>query len=450
VSPAQALSKLASRNSIAALWGIFNSFTLKGVAVVMSFGLITLAARVLGGHDFGTFSILFSVAGLFSVIGTAGQQVLLMRSWNEYSAQQDAPRLKGALLFGFFAAGLGSLLTALLVWLGLLFFYSGPLALATASYLFILSFALISAHLTRTAVGVAAGDGLANFLHTIFAIIYLILCAFGQTTPDLTMLLALLAIGKALTFIAHAALLWRRVGHNFPGFLKVEPIFETRVWRTRSLKLWLSNGLESANQYLDVLIVGLLMSPTIAGAYFVTTRLANAFAIASDAMHWYASRHIPDHYYRGEKQKLAELLNSVASINLAILTVGMSVVALAGHWLLYVFNPDYQTYYPALVLLCLGTAAVTAVGPSNSILMFTGHEGTTLKINAATIILRALGFFILVPLFDVTGAVVASTISFWMMALLLRNAAVRLSGIDGSITRLLPNLAPPLKKTPAE
>lgn len=447
---AHTFSKIVSRDTLATLWGIFNSFALKGVAVVMSFGLITMAARVLGGHDFGTFSILFSTAGLFSVIGTAGQQVLIMRSWNEYCAQEDAPRLKGALIFGLSAAGFGSLISALVVWAGLSFFYSGSLALVTAIYLFLLSFALISAHLARTAIGVGTGDGLANFLHTILAIIYLIACSLGPFTPDLTTVLALLAVGKAITFATHAVLLWRKIGQLFPSFSTVEPVFDTQTWRTRSIKLWLSNALESANQYLDVLIVGVLMSPTIAGAYFVTTRLANAFAIASDAMHWYSSRHIPDLYYRGKKQQLGALLNSVAFINLAILGVGMTVVIIGGHWLLSVFNPDYQSYYLALVLLCFGTAAITAVGPSNSILMFTGHEGTTLKINAATVIMRALGFFILVPLFNVTGAVIASTVSFWFMAFVLRNAAIRLSGIDGSITRLLPKLSPTPEKTPAE
>lgn len=433
---AAALLKTKNRVSLATVWGVFNSFALKGLAVVMTFGLITLAARGLGGHDFGTFSILFSTAGLFSVIGTAGQQILLMRSWNEYGAQNDVARLKGALIYGLVAAGIGSTVSALAVWAGLSFFYSGGLAITTALYLFFLSFALISSQVTRTAVGVGAGDGLANFLATIVPISYLIACAIGGVTPDLVWLMGLLSVGKIATFGAHAVLVSRKICERFPEFLKVTPVFEREEWGARSLKLWVSNALESANQYVDVLIVGILMNPTIAGAYFVTTRLANAFAIASDAMYWYSSRHIPDLYYRGEKQKLDALLNFVASVNVAILAVGMAVVIIGGHWLLSVFNPAYEDYYLALVLLCFGTAAVTAVGPSNSILMFTGHEGTTLKVNAVTVLMRTLGFFVLVPFFDVTGAVIASTLAFWFMALVLRDSSIRLSGIDGSISRL--------------
>ncbi len=425
--------------SFGAVMGIFNSFALKGMAVLMSFGLITLAARVLGAHDFGTYSILFSTAGLSAVIGTAGQQVLLMRSWSEYGAEADTARLKGALIYGATIAGIGCLASALVAGFSLSFFYATPLAIATGVYLFALGFALISSHLIRSAVGVGLGDGLFAFMQPAPAFIYLMVCGLGQFTPDLTWVIILLTIGCSITVLIHAIALWREIQSQFPTFNTVKPIFEQKIWGTRSLKLWLSNGLESANQYLDVLIVGLLMTPTIAGAYFVTTRLANAFAIAADAMYWYSSRRIPDLYFRKEKQQLADLLDFVAKVNLGILIAGMTVVILLGHWMLYVFNPDYQAYYYALVLLCFGTAAVTAVGPSNSILMFTGHEGTTLKINAATVLMRTIGFFALVPLFNVTGAVVASTISFWFIALILRNSTIRLAGVDGSITRLWPS-----------
>lgn len=441
---------LKNEGGLSALVGVFSSFALKGIAVLLAFALFALGARIFGGHDFGTFSILFSVAGLFSVFATAGQQLLLMRSWNEYSANGDAARLKGAIIFGVAAAGLGSIVTASLVFIGLSFFYSIPLAAATAAYLVAFSIALITAHVTRTAIGVGIGDGLNNIFQTGFPIVYLIACALGHTTPNLVIVLAAMAIGQVAVFTIHITLLARKLTGLFPDFFAVKPQFETAQWRKRAIKLWLSNGLEAANQYLDVLIVGALMSPTIAGAYFITTRLANAFAVAADAMYWYSSRQIPDLYYRREFGKLDALLNFVARINLAILGLGMVGVIVTGHWLLLVFNPDYQSYYFALVMLCFGTAAVAAVGPSNSLLMFTGHEGATLKINMMTVFLRAVGFLALVPLLDVTGAVIASTIAFLFMAFALRTAAKKLTGIDGSIARLLPGVGETPAKIPAE
>jgi O-antigen/teichoic acid export membrane protein len=68
---------------------------------------------------FGTYSLLFSAAGLLGIAATLGQQVLVMRFWSEYLAAERPDLLKGALifsggacvagcvLFGTFCGGIG-------------------------------------------------------------------------------------------------------------------------------------------------------------------------------------------------------------------------------------------------------------------------------------------------------------------------------------------------------
>lgn len=199
----------------------------------------------------------------------------------------------------------------------------------------------------------------------------------------------------------------------------------------------MSSSLEAVNQYLDVIIISYLLSPAVAGAYFVTTRLANIFATVSDSMHMFSTRHIPGLYYRRQFSELNSLLNSVAIITLAVTVCGLAFVLVTGQFLLGIFNEEYVAYYPALALLCIGTAAVAAAGPSGSILMLTGHEGSYLRIVALSVLLRAIGFFALIPVFGIIGAVLATTISFILMTAMLRHSAKRLTGLDGSVFRLM-------------
>src|SRR5690606_14128331 len=133
--------------------GIAGVFVLKGATILLSFVLITLASRVLGTESFGTYSVLFSAAGLLSIVGTFGQQVLLMRSWNEYVAAGEPGLLKGALLFGGVALLLGSLGLAAACLLWVLSFAELVLGLAVAAYLALLAMVLTSSHLVRTAIG---------------------------------------------------------------------------------------------------------------------------------------------------------------------------------------------------------------------------------------------------------------------------------------------------------
>jgi O-antigen/teichoic acid export membrane protein len=192
------------------------------------------------------------------------------------------------------------------------------------------------------------------------------------------------------------------------------------------------------------------MSPSIAGAYFVTTRIANAFAMATGAIYMFSTRHIPQLYYRGQFNQLNALLNSVAGVTLVIIAGGLLVILGGGHWLLRAFSEDYVPYYSALALLSVGTAAVAAAGPSGSILMLTGHEGRYLSIIGGTVLLRSVGFFILIPMFGIIGAVTATTISFIWMAIMLRTSAKSLTGIDGSVLRLQSKLVRRHVSLPAE
>jgi O-antigen/teichoic acid export membrane protein len=82
--------------------------------------------------------------------------------------------------------------------------------------------------------------------------------------------------------------------------------------------------------------------------------------------------------------------------------------------------------------------------------MLTGHEGRYLSIIGSTVLLRSAGFFVLIPTFGVLGAVAATTVSFVWMAIMLRNSAKSLAGIDGSVLRLQGRLVGRRVSLPAE
>lgn len=434
---AHAMDRLGRLAADPAMRGIAGVFLLKASVIVLNFLLVMLAARVMGTLEFGVFSVLFSAAGLFCIVATFGQQVMLMRSWNEYVAAGDPARLKGALLHGVVACllGCGLIGTAFFVWTNAT--YGLLLALAVTLYLTAQAASLTSSHLVRTAIGVGAGDGYGNILVIAPAILYLVERLISGRPAEVSAIFMLFGVGGLAALAIHLGMISRRLRQLYPDLRAVHPRFELADWRARSLKLWVSNALEASNQYLDVLIIGYLMSPAVAGGYFVTTRLANAFATASDTMHMFSTRHIPDLYYRGEHAALGRLMDKVAALTAAFVVIGLLVLLVGGQFFLSIFNEAYVPYYPALAVLVFGTAAIASAGSCGSILMLTGHEGRYLSIIAATVSLRAVGFFALIPPFGILGAVGATTVSFLFMALMLRQSAKRLAGLDGSVLRLL-------------
>lgn len=433
-----------------ALRGMAWVFALRAMTTILNFVLITLAARTLGKSAFGTYSILFSAAGLFCVVATFGQQIVSMRSWSEYSSAGQQRLLKGAMIFSSLTCLAGNVVIAIPFYAWLVATHDWWLAAAVTFYLVALSIVLTTSHLVRTAIGVGIGDGMSNLLLVVPPIVYLLFCLLFRTAAETSIIFLTMATGGTVAILIHVVSMWRGAHARFPEFGSSPTTYEMRRWFLRSFKLWISNGLEASNQYADVLIIGFLMSPTVAGAYFVTTRIANAFAMATGAIYMFSTRHIPGLYYRRQFSQLNALLDSVAGVTLVIIAGGLLLILGGGHWLLRAFSDDYVSYYSALALLSLGTAAVAAAGPSGPILMLTGHEGRYLSIIGGAVLLRSVGFFILIPLFGILGAVTATTVSFVWMAIMLRNSAKSLAGIDGSVLRLRTRLRRRPVSLPAE
>lgn len=434
------IDKISGLRNNVAVRTMTGAFALRIGVTIANLALVTLAARMLSGHDFGTYSMLFSAAGLLSVIATFGQQIFITRAWSEFSAAADEPTLKGAMTFSALASFVGVILVGLPFFLWFAAEHDTSLALAATLYLVCYSLLLTSSHFARNAVGVWVGDGLTYLPVALCPMIYIAGCYLLGAPIEIYRIFLSMAAMASVTMLIQMVLLRRRVRAQFPQIGRSVSRFELGTWMARSTKLWISGGLEAANQYADVVIIGYLMSPTVAGAYFVTTRIANAFAMATGAVYIFSTRHFPNLYYNRQYRQLDGLLDSVALITLAIVAGGLLVVLGGGHWILLAFNADYVPYYGALALLTIGTAAVAAAGPSGSILMLTGHEGTYLAIVGGTVLMRAVGFFVLIPMFGITGAVTATTVSFVTLALLLRGAAKSMTGIDGSVLRLVARL----------
>ncbi len=432
---AERFSLVRGRVGRSSAGGILGAVALKAGFITFNFALIFLGARTLGAEQFGVYSIVFSAAGLFCVAATFGQQVLIMRSWGEYAGKADIGLLKGSLVYSAGISLVGAVLVAVAFFVWLELTHDHALALTVTIFVLLQTLVLVTSHLLRSAIGVGVGDGHANITATLLPVVYLATCLVLGTTPTVAMVFAFYALGVAVALIVHFFAMRQKLG-ELAWSLQTQARYDLAAWNPRTVKLWLSSALEASNQYLDVLIIGYLMSPVVAGAYFVITRLANVFATAADAINMFSTRHIPDLYFQRRDDELKRMLDAVSGFVALMIVGGAVVIAGAGEWVLNAFNPDYSRYYLPLLILSFGTASIAASGPAAYMLMLTGHEGRYLSILAISITVRAVGFFVLIPRYDLLGAVIASSLSFLLLGIELTRSASGKTGYNCSILRL--------------
>lgn len=419
------------------LMGMATVVSVKVGMVALNFTLITLAARSLSADMFGHYSVLFSAAGLLCIVAALGQEPFVIRMWNEMAASGDVPKLKGALIFtcAVWLIGASIVAAAFFPWARDL--ADGATAIMAVFYLFVAAALQIAMHLVRTEIGVAKGDGAGNAIVALMPIGYLAFCLFSGAPAELTSVFLALGVGALLALALQLFLIGRRIRQRFPDFGNIKPVIETRSWIARSGRFWLTSSLEAANQYIDVIIVGYLMDPVTAGAYFVTVRLANLFAAAADTINLFGTRHLPGLFFRNEQRALSQMLDSLAWIALAFTSVGLVVIAVGGRYALQMINEIYVPYLPELLILSIGTATLGMARPATIMLLISGHEASYLRISAVSVLMRVIGLFVFVPPFGVMGAVSTTAVCFAAQALAVNQAARRTTAVDASMLRLL-------------
>lgn len=410
------------------------SLGLKVSGSLLAFVLYSVAARGMSRDDFGLFTVWFSAMSFLAVVAVAGQELLFVRSWNEYVQSERHGLARGALAFGTRATVLfGAALSALVV-SSALFGVALPLALAAALFLLTQTALLFSSHAGRTVVGILNGDFHREVTWRVVVIAGALAAPLVGFRLSAASLFAMSAAGIALSVAVNVLAVRRHVPLEIAA---ADPETDLAGWSHRSFKMWLAAVLESASQYLDVIVLGLLLSPAAAGGYFVASRLANVLTMAASGLNIYSSRTIATLYYGGDEAALRRMLRALSVIVLVIV-VGCSALILGGgNLLLSLFGSSYVDHYEVLAILVVGTAASALAGPAPATLLLTGQEAVYSGIIAAGLVLRCSALALLITHFGDLGAAIASTGSVIATALALNYACRKLVGVDPSVAILV-------------
>jgi O-antigen/teichoic acid export membrane protein len=415
------------------LKGSAAAFVLKFSASILGFTMFALASRSMEPASFGSLAIIFNAMSFFSVVALCGQETLIVRSWNEYCGSGRPALARGVLTFGarvVLAAALLLAVTVASLWLLWDRTVSLHLVLAACAFLFMHSLMQFTGQFSRVAANVIIGETPREFLWRLFMVVAVIIyhamdIDFGATEFLLTM--------AAAIFIAIALqICW--VARSIPEPVKrAEPEYDIPVWIPRSFKMWISALLDTTSQYLEVVIIGLILGPAAAGFYFVAIRITNVFAMITGGISVYAMSQISALFYSSAKIELQNMLRALAIISAILNGTALVAIILAGKLLLWAFGSVYVSAYPALIVLAIGASMGALVGPAAHVLLLTGHEGTYPRIMASVLFLRVVLIAALGPSLGLMGAAIAWSISTVILMLALIIACRRLVGLDPSL-----------------
>ena len=412
--------------------GSATAFAIKIAGAVLNFAMLALVSREIEPNAFGSFAIIFNVLGMLSALALCGQEILISRSWGEYISLNRPALARGVLVFGIEVVCAAALLAAaavVIAWPQFDRTLSISLLLAACAFLIAQTLIRFSGQIARVAAGVLVGDGPREIIwRGLVVTVILVHLALGLAFSA-TEFFFVAAAGLALGVVVHIQMTAPRVPE---AVKRADSQYDFASWIPRSFKMWLSALSEIVTQYLEVVVIGVVLGPTVAGFYFVVTRITNVFAVLSAGVIMYATSVISALYYSNAKAELQSILRSLALVSATLVAGALLTIVVAGKLLLWSFGDSYVSAYPSLVVLAVGAAVAALAGPAGNIMILTGREGVYPVIMAVGLALRFLLFVILGPAYGLLGAAFAWSISAVAMALALTIACRRLVGLDPS------------------
>ncbi|MCJ2055746.1 lipopolysaccharide biosynthesis protein [Methylobacterium sp. J-048] len=395
-----------------------------------------LAARLMGWDAYGVFASVWVWTAMLGHTLTLGLSQGACRFVPTDQARGDLDLARGYIRAGALVTGGAALsvagLGAALLWLEPGLFapaYRAPIAVALCVMpLFALQDYLEGVARSQNWVGLAIAPP--YLLRQSLMMACMVGAVLLGAPPRAEVAMACMLVAAAIATVLQAGLLTTRLRADLPAGPQR---YQWRTWLGTSLPI---AGIDLANAgftFVDVIVLGALVSPAELGLYFAATRIQQFvvfvhFAASAATLQRYSAAQA-----RSDRPLLADLVRRQGRLTAgATALVGLGIVALSP-LLLAMFGPGLGSSVPILAVLVAGSVAASLFGPGEDLLTMLGGERLCAGITAVMLIVAGALCGLLIPPFGTLGAAVAVAVATIVRAGLLARAAGHLHGLPTPI-----------------
>lgn len=212
----------------------------------------------------------------------------------------------------------------------------------------------------------------------------------------------------ACSAFAGFVLLRRRL----PGRMKRAAVQSRATeWSLSSRSMLLITGAHMLLNNTDAIMLGFLSDSVAVGVYAVAAKCSILVFFPLIIANVTIGPLIPFFHATSDHAQLQSALDrSMQLVSYASLAA-FAVLVLAGHQLLGLFGDGFDAGYAALIILSVGGLCNALSGPVANLLSLTGSERLVSRILVMTLGLNVILNLLLIPVFDILGAAVATAVS---------------------------------------
>ncbi|XKF14810.1 flippase [Halomonas sp. BLK-85] len=423
------------------LQGSIGSLLVNVARAGLAFILAVVLARFMGPSEYGSYSFAFAIIMLVAIPAQMGIPQLIVRETAKNQASQDWGLMRGLWRWGNYAVAGFSVLGVLfaivvVVLLMQLDNNAGRLTIIATGIALIPLIALTAVRssclrgLHRVVIGQLPDSVLRPIIFLGMIGGYFITPVSGAFYSAESVM-GMHVIAAACSFIIASLMLLKIKPKELSQVTALR--YESKAWLKSVIPLAMITGLHLINNYADLVILGTFRPDEEVGVYRAVFQVALLVVFGLQAINQVLHPHFARIYTVRDMQKLQRLVTlSARGILMLALPPALILVFFGGPLMEWVFGYQYKSGALALSILVIGQLANAAFGSVGALLNMTGHERDTVRGLSIAISVNILLNFILIPLWGMEGAAIATSTSFIIWNFILRKAVLKRLSIESS------------------
>lgn len=374
-----------------------------------------LLARMLGVDAFGSYQYVVRTLTVIAVAAPMGQDISMVFFGARFRKLGDLARLKGSFLFGAATTTVLGVALAAATGAAILGGHLGDDGERAAMLAFVPVIALMPVLNFLVSCLRAFKDMRGNAIA--FQLVLPISLLVGQIVAVgllgggvVEALLAFLA-SQVCAILTAAVLVWRHYGS-----LLMDRSIRPRLHAGRQLAYAIPQGVMGvvfrANTWMDVIMLGWLMTDTDVGQYAPATALVAIGAVPAVSLNTMFNPVISELVHSRELARLGEILKVLTRWLLIFAVPFFAVLLLVPDGTLgLVYGPDYTPGATALQILVIGSLFSAVFAPTMRVIPMSGHSLLNLINGLFALGLTVTLNYLLIPRYGIIGAAMGTTIT---------------------------------------
>jgi len=411
------------------------SLALKVFHALLMLSVSVALARILGPEQFGIYSYSIALVTLLAIPVQLGLPVLVVRETAKGNVRSDP-----------------AVVTAIWTWSLRVIFYASALVISAGGVFLYLMWEKLPSEMRMSllwalpivpALALAGLHGAAlrglgrvlmgqlpdHVLRLVFLLSLVLIWNywFGISISSTAIKIHLIGAIFAV-WIAH--ILLRRYRPVVTSRPKIDPT-QARQWIHSLLPLGFVVAAHGINTRTDTILLGIFSGPESVGIYQVSVQGAQAVALALGAFNLVVAPRFAAFHEKKQTEELQKLATYTARM-IIVMTLPVLVIFVAFGEIIIetIFGFEYTSAHLPLIILGVGQFSGGCFGAMIVLLNMTGNESVMARGLALAAALNVIMNLVLIPLFGIVGAALATALSITIFNLMMWNAAMRLLRIN--------------------